>query len=247
MNSVFYALPDDIIGEWITIRGSEAHHLKNVMRAGKGDTIMVVDGIGNGYKSVIEKASLKQISCRVLSQVRHFGEPMVHVTLAAGLSTGYKFDEVIQRGTELGVSRFIPLLTEKSKVRIESERREKAKLTRWANVAVASMKQTCRSFLPTIDPISNCADVLGTSGEAGMKILFDSTYSNRSLEDLQLSPETKNYTLFVGPESGFSRTEIELARETGCAIVSLGRRVLRTQNASPVAAAILMHLLGELR
>ena len=247
MNQVFYALPDDIIGEWITIRGDEAHHLKNVMRAGKGDTIMVVDGIGNGYKSVIEKASPKQMSCRVLSQVRHFGEPMIHVTLAAGLSTGYKFDEVIQRGTELGVSRFIPLQAEKSRVKIESDRREKAKLTRWNKVAVASMKQTGRSFLPVIDPISECSDVLGRSGEAMMKILFDSAHGSRSLADLELSPDIKNYTLFVGPESGFSRAEIELAKESGCAIVGLGRRVLRTQNASPVAVALLMHILGELR
>ena len=247
MNQVFYALPDDIIGEWITITGDEAHHLKNVMRAGKGDTIMVVDGIGNGYKSVIEKASPKQMSCRVLSQVRHFGEPMIHVTLAAGLSTGYKFDEVIQRGTELGVSRFIPLQTEKSRVKIESDRREKAKLTRWNKVAVASMKQTGRSFLPVIDPISECADVLTTPSDAGMKILFDSTHGSRSLADLELSSDVKEYTLFVGPESGFSRAEIELAKESDCVVVSLGRRVLRTQNASPVAVALLMHVLGELR
>jgi 16S rRNA (uracil1498-N3)-methyltransferase len=247
MNQVFYTPPDNIIGEWVTIKGSEAHHLRNVMRARKGDSIMVVDGVGNGYKSVIEKRSPKEISCRVLSRVRHFGEPMVHVTLAAGLSTGYKFDEVIQRGTELGVCRFIPLLTEMSKVKMDSDRREKAKLARWSKVAVASMKQTGRSFLPEIEPIRGLVDVFNIIDETAMRILFDSSHGSRRLEDLEIPPETKNYTLFVGPESGFSRIEIELARENSCSIMTLGRRALRTQNASPVAVAILMHILGELR
>lgn len=227
--------------------GSEAHHACKVLRLKKGDAIMVVDGVGNGYKAEIVRISDRKINCSIISRIRHYGEPLHYVTLAAGLSTGYKFDDVVQRATELGVSRIIPMVTEKSKVRIENDKREKTKLARWRKVAIASMKQTGRSLLPAIEPVMEYGWILDNHGDLGTKILLDLTYGKKNLCDLELPPDQKFFTIFVGPESGFTRPEIELAKEHDCSIVTLGKRVLRTENASPVAVALIMHLLGELR
>lgn len=247
MNQVYYTLPDNIIDEWLVLNGAEAYHAFSVMRLRKGDPIMVVDGIGNGYKSAITKASSKEITCKILSRIRNFGEPLVYVTLAAGLSTGYKFDEIISRSTELGVSRFIPMITEKSKIKVEDKKRLNKKLNRWRKVAVASMKQTGRSVLPEIAPVSDFKRILHSSENPGTRILFDPSEGNRNLYDLKLTPDDKDFTIFVGPESGFSKGEIELAAEHSCEIVTLGKRVLRTENASSVAVALIMNQLGELR
>ena len=247
MNILYYALPENIVEDWVYLTGDEAHHARTVMRLKIGDPLIAVVGIGNAYNCMIEKSSAKELRCKVVSKTRNFGEPMCHITLAAGLSTGYKFDEVIQRCTELGVSRFIPMLTAKSKIKIENDKRIKTKLNRWSKVAVASMKQTRRSYLPVIEPIAGFQESLAMVKDVSRRIVFDPTYGKSGLDSISFSPEDKQICLFIGPESGFSADEIMEAEESKCQIITLGKRVLRTENASPAAVAIIMNLTGELR
>ncbi|MFH2036759.1 MAG: RsmE family RNA methyltransferase [Candidatus Zixiibacteriota bacterium] len=247
MIPIFYTDPENIIEEALYIDGAEGKHLRDVMRRQKGELIIVVDGLGNAYKCEIEKISKDKINCTVITKTRQFGEPLHFVTLAAGLSTGYKFDEVIMRATELGVSRFLPLITEKSKIKIDDEKREKNKLARWQKVAVASMKQTRRSFLPEISPITNFDNMLKNLEESHTTILFDPTYADKNLQNIKVENENKKINIIIGPESGFSKEEINLAREHDCQIVKIGPRILRTENASPVAIALIMNMLSELR
>ncbi|PKK82884.1 MAG: hypothetical protein CVT49_11270 [candidate division Zixibacteria bacterium HGW-Zixibacteria-1] len=247
MSVIYYTIPDNIIEEWLYLKGEEAHHARNVMRLKKGDTLIAVDGVGNAYNCVIEKSSAGEVRCKIISRIRNFGESMCRVTVAAGLSTGYKFDEVIQRCTELGVSRFIPMLTEKSKVKMENEKRVNNKLARWVKVAAASMKQTRRAFLPVIETIVDFDQAIAMVKDDGRKILFDPTYGKKSLDKALFRQDDKQISLFIGPESGFSPDEAKLAEENGFQLATLGSRVLRTENASPTAAAIVMNLIGELR
>jgi len=244
---VFYTDPENIAEDTLVITGEEMHHVHNVMRFGKGDKIMVVDGVGNGYNVQIEKLSPRKISCGIISRVRRYGEPNSHVTLAVALSTGFKLDDIIQRATELGVCRIIPMTAEKSIVRIDDVRREKRKLMRWRKIALASMKQTGRSFLPEMAPITAFEDVVYKGEKTGRMIVFDPGKGHRHLEDFKVASDEKYYTLFFGPEAGFSSAEIEVAKEAGCEIYDLGARVFRSENAPAVALAVVMFLLGELR
>jgi len=247
VTSVYYAPPDRVIDEWIILDGPEAHHIRTVMRLKKGDSLTVVDGMGDGYRCVITAIKTKEVECNILSVIRNFNEPHSKITLAAGLSTGYKFDDVIQRCTELGVVSFIPMVTDKSRIKIDDPKHLKAKLNRWEKVAMASMKQTGRGFLPQVDTIKTYGEIMEGASESSPVLLFDPSMADRNLNSLEIHTGENSFTLAIGPESGFSREEIELAREKKCPILSLGKRVLRTENASPAAVALTMFLLGELR
>ena len=243
--SVFYVLPDRIGEEAVFIDGPEAHHLSKVMRVKKGEPIVVVDGAGNAYRCEVEKIDKKGVIGKILTRSRNFGEPLTRVTLAAGLSVGYKFDDVIQRATELGVARFVPLITEKSKVKIDDEKKAKTKLTRWTKIAVASIKQCGRAYLPVIETPVTMTKFLETSEDLGRMLIFDPNSGGLPIQQLELTRENGGLTVLVGPESGFSRAEIDLALEKGAEIVSLGDRILRTENAAPTALAVIMYTLGE--
>jgi 16S rRNA (uracil1498-N3)-methyltransferase len=246
MTPIFYTLPENIGEAELTIIGEEAHHISRVMRLKRGEPVMVVDGVGNGYKAEIMEIAPRIVTCSIYSRIRNFGEPLHRVTLAAGLSTGVKFDDVIQRATELGVSRFIPLVTEKSKVRLDEEMKGQKKLDRWRKVAIASIKQCGRSLIPAIEPIIEFEKIFTDYSDLGHIFLLDPG-GNRRIEDLSFASEERGISIMIGPESGFARSEVESGREKGAEIITLGGRVLRTENAGPTAVALLMSLLGEFR
>ncbi|MCP4704903.1 MAG: RsmE family RNA methyltransferase, partial [candidate division Zixibacteria bacterium] len=121
--AVFYTDKKNVEDDSLVISGPEAHHISKVMRLTKGDALGVVDGIGNYYRCEIEKKSKGKLDCSIISRTRNFGEPTSFVSLASGLSVGSKFDTIIQQGVELGISRFIPLITEKSKMKLDDPSR----------------------------------------------------------------------------------------------------------------------------
>ncbi|MEW5796595.1 MAG: RsmE family RNA methyltransferase [Candidatus Zixiibacteriota bacterium] len=244
---LFYAPPDKRDGDLIVLPADEARHAVRVMRLKRGAVVIVVDGLGHACRAELGVPSGNTVSARVLSEVRDFGEPLVRVTLAAGLSAGTKFDSVVQRGTELGVSRFVPLLTEKSKVAVEDARRERSKLTRWRNVATAAMKQCRRSYIPDIAAPTPYRSFLKQFERSDIGILFHPGERATPLEQVELPKDLKRLTVLVGPESGFSEHEVILAEQAGLAQVGLGRRILRTETAGPVAVALIMAQLGEFR
>ncbi len=244
--SLYYTDPKNIETDLLRLEGTEAHHISKVMRLNKGDALGVVDGVGNCYRCEIEKSSGGKLLCSIISRTRNFGEPSSFVSLASGLSVGAKFDEIIQKGVELGISRFIPLLTEKSKVKLDDPKKLKLRLTRWNKVALAAMKQCERSLLPEIVEPVKFDKLFEKINNTNQKLLFDPR-GNRNLYDIKLSKGDSDITLIVGPESGFSRGELELAGENGSKIVSLGKRILRAENAAPVISALVMQLLGEFR
>lgn len=244
---LFFAPPERRDSDIITFPPEEARHALRVLRLEQGAIVIVVDGLGHACRAELGIVSGKEVTARVLSDIRDFGEPSVRVTLAAGLSVGTKFDSVVQRGTELGVSRLIPLLTEKSKVTIDDPRKERTRLARWRNVAVAAMKQCRRSYIPEIVPPTTYGSFLSQFERGDIGIIFHPGERSRSLERVDLPAQIKRLTIAIGPESGFSDSEIESAIRAGLVPVGLGRRILRTETAGPVALALVMARLGEFR
>lgn len=250
MIPIFYAPPENFREEIIELPSDEGHHLRRVMRLGKSDAVIVIDGTGTAFKGEVDHFDGDKVFCRWFSQLRNYGEPHFHLTLAAGLSTGYKFDEVVQRGTEIGVSRFIPVITARSKVNLDEEEAAQKKIVRWRKVALAAAKQCERSLIPTIENVIDFEQVFDRGKSPGRTFIFAPTEDAMTLDRVDFAEEGKrfnNFTLITGPESGFGREELELAKERRATVLSLGKRILRTENAAPIAAAVVMYLLGEFK
>jgi 16S rRNA (uracil1498-N3)-methyltransferase len=188
----------------------------------------------------------RQVTCRIVKSIKNSGEPRLYITLAIGLSTGSKFDTIIEKGTETGVSRFVPLLTEKGKVRISEVAAAARKVNRWRRVGEAAVKQSGRSVIPKIDPPISFSDFIRIC-IPNETILFDPGGRFENIRKLIPLGEGPHLTLVVGPESGFSPTEMAAARERHIAVIGIGPRVLRTETAGVVLPALVVYLseIGE--
>lgn len=258
---IFYA-PPEMVGEgMIELSVTESHHATRVMRLAVGDIVMVIDGIGNAYRGEISKVNYKRIvTVRTHSTVRNFGEPSVHVTIVAGLSTGYKFDTVVEKCTELGASCLVPLIAEKSKVKLDDSKRAANRVSRLLKVALAAAKQTRRSLVPEIRRPVSLVDYISSIGYGPdedirrpvesitdpVKLLFVPDKSAIPVQQALQAQSIREVILLVGPESGFSNNEIAIAKGAGFVPVTLGPRILQTETASSVACAVVMSALGQL-
>ncbi|UCD63359.1 MAG: 16S rRNA (uracil(1498)-N(3))-methyltransferase [Candidatus Zixiibacteriota bacterium] len=244
---IFYTGGAPVDGDSVVLPRAESHHAAKVLRLRKGEIVILADGLGCAYRGEITRLGRgAPVQVRIHSVIRNFGEPQVRLTLATGLSTGSKFDTVVEKGTELGVSRFVPLITDRSTVKVDDPRRAMAKLSRYEKVALAAMKQSRRSLRPEItSPVTFENYMKEIDGES-VNLLFHPGAS-AAFRDAALAPGAKRVNLIVGAESGFSDDEIASARDRGVTIVSLGRRILRTETAGPVICALVMNSLGELR
>lgn len=244
---IFYVPPENIRGDEIALPASETHHAADVLRLRSGALVLVVDGLGTAYRGEIKLGTGKHASVQVHSIIRNFGEPGVRLTLAAGLSVGYKFDEVVDKGTQLGVVRFAPIITEKSRVKIEDPKRASSKTARLEKVALAAMKQCRRSYRPEIALPISFKRYLQEADRDSLKLIFHPSKSSGSLAEALGDKIPKRITVLVGPEAGFSPDEEQSAVSHGFIPVSLGQRILRTETAGPVACALVMEKIGELR
>ncbi|MEW6049797.1 MAG: RsmE family RNA methyltransferase [Candidatus Zixiibacteriota bacterium] len=243
---VFYAPPERWDGGTIELPAPEAHHAQTVLRLRAGALVTVIDGLGRAGVGEIILSGGRHLSVRVHSEIRNFGEPMVKVTLAAGLSTGSKFDEVVEKGTELGVSRFVPIITDKSKVRLDVASKANTRVTRLEKVALAAIKQCRRSYRPVISTPTRLKQYLRETDGGSLNLIFVPDPSATPLSRVTRTGEVRRVSILIGPESGFSADEVRWAVEAGFVTVTLGSRVLRTETAGPVCVALVLQMLGEL-
>lgn len=245
---LFYAPSRNRTGDVIELPAAEAKHAQAVLRLGKGTPVIVVDGLGTAFRGELTSGPRAgKVTVGVHAETRHFGESSVRLTLAAGLSVGSKFDEVIEKGTELGVRRFVPLITGKTKMKFDDPKRLASRLKRWEKVALAAMKQSRRSYLPHISTPTLLADFFPQVEPGSLNLIFHPDPSGSTFDSLTLEPENQRAYLMVGPESGFSDEEHRAAVQAGFESVRLGPRILRTETAGPVVCALVMNALGELR
>ena len=209
--------------------------------------MIVVDGCGMAVRGEIVVISKKSVEVRIHTEIRNFGEPMVRLTLAAGLSAGEKFDTVVEKGTELGVKRFVPIISEKSKVKLDDPTRAAARRSRLEKVALAAMKQCRRSYRPEIATPLTLRQFLEETDRHDKNFAFVPSETARPLEAASLGTDVQRISLLVGPEAGFSQAEIGYIVNAGFVPLSLGPRILRTETAAPAATALVMHCLVELK
>ncbi len=246
----FYVRPDAVHGKELIIDGDEAKHIARVLRKIPGDMIWVVDGAGKAYEAVIaamnqsQKDSQHEVHCEVLHVEEQLNEADVDVTLAVALlKHPAKMDWVVEKATELGIRRFIPLRTARVISFITGVETSPRRVERWRSVAIAAMKQSGRSFLPQIYPVSPLAAVMEHSSEYELKMIpYERTDHVLSIAETLKHRETpKSVLIVIGPEGGFTDEEISTAEHHGFVQVSLGKRRLRTETAAIVATAITLN------
>ncbi|MBI3549372.1 MAG: 16S rRNA (uracil(1498)-N(3))-methyltransferase [Elusimicrobia bacterium] len=243
-------------GDGFTLTGPEAYHITKVLRYKEGHSVELFDGKGGRYTGVIRKVYEDGVDGEVTGTVEspHPG-PKVRLNLYQGLLKASRWEFVLEKGTEIGVSTFIPVTTSRTVVLLREEERIHNKIERWGKIVMASAKQCRRADLPTIQSPVPLRDALKTAAEDG-PILFawekmagssaKSTVREALHAALKDSKDSITVSLFIGPEGGFHDEEVDLAEVHGATLFALGSNTLRAETASLAAAALIFYELGAL-
>ncbi len=240
----FFTEPKYISNKELVISGNEAHHLSRVMRKKQGDIIWVVDGEGGAYEVEILEKQKKKIRCGILHKRRRIGEPVAFLTLAQGVIKGERFELLIQKAVEIGVSRIIPMISERTIVKPG-----KNKKSRWTNIARSAMKQCGRSILPEITDPLPLKKVLSQGIDCSFRFIAHAHKNSKSLQHYFTDSKDLSHNkalIVVGPEGGFTEEEVTVAEEQGFTKISLGSRRLRSETAGIVLTTLVLSHLGEL-
>jgi len=221
--------------------GTAANHIARVLRLGIGDALTLFDGRGGEYAGSIDEIGKGFVSVEVGEHRPLERESALQLTLAQGISRAERMDWVIQKATELGVTRIVPLLTERSVVHLDSGQARK-KLQHWRSIAIAACEQSGRNHVPQIEEPGPLLDFLHTQ-TAGSRLLL-APDADRRLVDIASAADP--VTVLIGPEGGLDESERQAALSAGFVAVRLGPRVLRTETAALSALAVLQHRLGDL-
>ena len=242
----FYALKSQISDSQITLDGDEAHHLSRVLRLGEGDHVFVFDGEGREWECDITSVGKRETGLAILRQLADEVESPLHLTLAQALIKGDKFDWVVQKATELGVTRIVPLLTDHSDVKIgkaRAEERAEARLLRWRRISMEALKQSGRRRLVEIVEPIRFTDFCESN--VSVNNLIFSERGGRRLQEITTSPT--QVSVSIASEGGWSDRELQTAEANNFIAVHLGARILRTETAAIAAVTLAQHLFGDLR
>jgi len=236
----FFVSQGKMRDERVTLEGEQARQIAQVLRRKSGDQILVFDGSGFEYEAVIEQCSRKAVEARIVHVKGPFPSPALFLTLAQGLPKAPKMDLIVQKATELGVGRIIPILTERSVPR-------EGKVARWKRIAQEAAEQCGRVTIPFIEQIQDLKQYLAAYANKGVALVIWEGERLQGLKALLRSlPPSHSFTLLVGPEGGFSQEEVALAERRGFVTASLGTRTLRSETAAFVALSIVQYELGDL-
>jgi 16S rRNA (uracil1498-N3)-methyltransferase len=218
------------------------NHITRVLRLRSGDALTVFDGSGGEFGARIEEFRKDAVVVAVEEHRPLDRESPLTLTLAQGISRGERMDWIIQKATELGTSKIVPLFTKRSMVRLD-ERQAERKIQHWRAIAVAACEQCGRNKVPELVTPIDFFDVLPADSSGATRLLLSPTGDLR-IEDLQ--DTAKAITVLIGPEGGLDDVEQEAALAAGFKAVRLGPRVLRTETAAIAALTIIQHHFGDL-
>ena len=206
-----------------------------------GDPLILFNGDAYEYSAVIKKISKKEIVLAITSKKEVNKESPLKITIAQSIPKGQKMDEMIPRLTELGMYQLIPLLTERGNVRTLG----KEKINRWKKIAIQSAQQTGRTVVSYITEPYLFKKFLEKFQDKKKILLYELENSRSFKEILEPIKQPSELFFIIGPEGGFSPSEISMAIQHKCDIVSLGQRILRTETVAPAVTAIAQYCCGD--
>ncbi len=236
----FFAPPETFNGANIILGLEETRHLRDVLRLHAGERIQVFDGAGREYLCEINDISKRETSLSIIEETASSApESDLELTLAVALLKGEKFELVVQKAVELGITRLVPLNTKRADVKLKEADK---KHDRWQKIALEACKQSGRAKLMEIELPVDLEKFIETTAD-GAKILF----AERGGESFSKLQADKKITALVGSEGGWEDSEIEFAAAHEFQIITLAGRILRAETAAIAVAAILQNNFGDLR
>ena len=237
----FYVNPDCVAGGRVKADAENFHYLKTVLRVKEGDKLRAFDGRGREYDCVVDKICRRHINLNILDVLDNGMELPVEICLAQCLIKAGNFEFVVEKCTELGVKKFLPVISERTVVRLSGERAERRRL-RWQKIAKESAKQCGGVCCPEIAPVMKFSDVLEESKAWDISIIpWEEERTQNLKEVIAGAGNCGKIMVFIGPEGGWDRKEISSAMEYGVIPVSLGKRILRSETAAITAVSVLIH------
>ena len=222
----------DVTSEAITISGGDANHLARSLRAKRGDRITAVDGAGNCALLELIDFDRETIAARRVSEIQKIAAEK-RIVLADCLPKQNRFDNIIEKATELGVDRIEPLISDRTIAR--PNQRGTSKLERWSRIAKEAAEQCARDTIPTIGnirPLNDWLEEISPLDENTLLLFCWESERTTTIREVLSSVRDKNIFVLIGPEGGFSEREVHAVKSAGGVSVTLGKRVLKTDTAA---------------
>ena len=241
----FFISQKQIDGETATITGEDVNHIVNVLRLKQPDKIILCNkDEGKSYISEIMQIEKSYIICKILEMVSETTESNVNIDLFQGLPKSDKMEYIIQKCVEIGVSRIVPVITERAVVKIEKGAKEDKKIERWLKISESAAKQSGRGIIPIVERPVKLSEAIKEAALLENAVIPYENEEKTGLKEFIKSAKKGSIGIFIGPEGGFDSSEIEMAVKSGIIPVTLGKRILRTETAGLVTAAIILYELG---
>jgi len=224
----------------VTLTADEARHLRDVLRLKPGAEVYVFDGRGHEFRCTVVNTTRDAAELKIESKVEPAKpESQLQLNLCVALLKGEKFDLVVQKATELGVTKITPLVTRYADIHLRDESDAAKRVARWQRIALEAAKQSGRALVPEISLPLAFATALTTDGLGVM-------FSERGGDLFESLSSQTAITAFVGSEGGWSDEEIESAQARNFHVITLGGRILRAETAAITVCALLQHRFGDL-
>jgi len=232
----FFVPSECVSGDRIAFTEYQRKQIKNVLRLDTGEIVYTLDNTGREYVTRIETLDGSQAIGRITEVRFPATEPKLRMSLVQSMPKGERLDLILQKCTEIGVSEFLIIETERTIVRISPDKTQ-ARLERWRAIVREAAEQSGRALLPVVEGVSSFCEAMARAAQQPAMIAWEGERSTSLLTALQ-ELGGNELTLFIGPEGGFTTEEVDAARSLGIVPVSLGPRILRTETAAIVASAL---------
>lgn len=237
----FFVSPESISEGMVRITGGDVAHISHVLRMKVGEEIVISDQSDLDYYCEITSISREEVLAKVRFTEPQGRELPISITLLQGLPKGDKMELILQKAVELGAVRVVPVETARSVVRLD-EKKAKSKVERWNAIAEGAAKQSGRGIVPPVTRVMNLKEALSLVKEEGLQLIvpYENARGMQELKTLLRSPLAGSYAILIGPEGGLEEREVEMAKEAGAKVVSLGARILRTETAGMALISAMM-------
>jgi 16S rRNA (uracil1498-N3)-methyltransferase len=247
----YFVPPGQFQPHEVTVAGEDARHLVKVLRSRVGDRFIAADGQGREVLAEIAEIGRDEVRAVILEERKPTPEPKVSIWVAQSLPKADKMDTILQKGTEIGVARFLPFRSARTIVQYD-DRKEEKRTERWRKIIKEAAEQAHRSRMPDVAAPVSWKELLGIVPRTELAMICYEKESANGIKALLKrhaagrGPTQGPLMIIIGPEGGFDEREVDEALAAGCEAVSLGPRILRTETAALVAAAAILYEYDEM-
>jgi len=245
----FFVKQENVKEDKIEIIGSDVNHIKNVLRLKIGDQIQIcIQEPQENYVCEISAIEKEVVQTKILEKIDGMAEGNIELHIFQGLPKADKMELILQKGTEFGVSKFIPVAFHRSIVKLAGKDETK-KIERWQKIAEVAAKQAKRDLVPKVESVTEVKEICNLANEYDLLLLaYEEETENlikNELLNIKHTKETLKIAVIVGPEGGIEKEEVEILQKAGAKVVSLGKRILRTETVALQVSSIIMYELEE--